>query len=343
MTTHEGGEHGARRGTRRQRGVPSWPGNLALILAVVMALPCTALPALAHDVTFLPRPSAREAATGQIHVGMRNVVLYPYGDAPAFVVRLDGTLAPTVANRPVVFDDIASYGVMVEHAELRMSAASMTVLMNRYVLPNANGPIKHVDISFGAGTIEMTGTMVKSAVRIRFRATATPSRTTDGDIRLRIVKLTAGGVIPKGVLDALGLTMEKLAQPRNTAVFRIVNDDMIIPLVSMFPPPKVGGMLRSIKVTPRQLSAVVGSVSPQPSPSFAASSFIRYRGGVVTFAKLTMHDVDLIVVPMVANATLGFSPADYYRQLEAGFTVPLPSRGLLARVPDYPSVIGTKR
>jgi hypothetical protein len=335
MITHEG--------DGRRGGAPKWHGNLALVLGVAMALQCTALPARAHDVTFLPRPSAREAARGQIHVGMRNVVLYPYGDAPVLVVRLDGTVVPTVPNRPVVFDDTASYGVMVEHAELRMSAASITVLMNRYVLPKANGPIEHVDISFDAGTIEMTGTMVKGATRIRFKATATPSPTTDGDMRLRIVKMTAAGFLPKGLLDALGLTMSKVAQPRNTAVYRIVDDDMIVPLGSMFPPPRVGGMLHSVKITARQLVAVVGSASPQASPSFAASSFIRYRGGVVTFAKLTMRDADLTVVPNVANATLGFSPADYYRQLEAGFTVPLHSRGLLARVPNYPSVIGMKR
>ena len=40
-----------------------------------------------------------------------------------------------------------------------------------------------------------------------------------------------------------------------------------------------------------------------------------------------------------ATGSLGFSPAGYYRQLVAGYSVPQPNRGLVAHVPDYLSLL----
>ena len=288
--------------------------------------------------TFDTRPAPSAALRGPIKVRMRDVVLYPYRDAPVRAAVLTGSAAPTRPGGTIVLDEIASYGIMIQYARVHLSAASMTVLMNRYVLPASNGPIKHVDITFGNGTLGMTGTLVKGHTRIRFKAGAVPEATSGGDMRIRITKMTAAGFIPKGVTDALGLKMSKVAQPRNTAIFHMVGDDMIMPVVSMMPPPKVSGMLRSVAVTPREMVIVIGTPGAGALPASSARSYIHYRGGVMKFAKLTMQDVDLTVVPKEASGPLGFSPAGYYRQLVAGYSVPQPNRGLVAHVPDYLSL-----
>jgi hypothetical protein len=308
------------------------------VCAFSFGLALTTVAAASSASTFQARPSPSAALGGPIKVRIRNVVLYPYRDAPARVAVLSGSAAPTRAGGAIVLDEIGSYGIMIQHAQVHLSAPSMTVLMNRYVLPASNGPIKHVDITFGAGTIAMSGTLVKGHARIRFKASAVPEPTADGDMRIRIVKMTAGGFVPKGVTDALGLKMSKVAQPRNTAIFHMVGDDMIMPVVSMLPPPKVSGMLRSVTVTPRDMTIVIGTSAAIALPALSANSYIHYRGGVLKFAKLTMRDVDLTVVPKEPGGTLGFSPASYYRQLVAGFTVPQPNRGLVAHVPDYASM-----
>jgi hypothetical protein len=314
-------------------------GTTSLACAVGLALVLGTIGATGS--TFARRPSPDSAAGGPIRVAMRDVVLYPYRDAPSHVLALSGTVAPTRAGGTVVLDDIGSYGIMIRHAEVALSAATMTVLMNRYILPASNGPIKHVDVSFGAGTIGMSGIIQKGKVRARFKATAVASPTADGDMRIRIVKMTAGGFVPKGLMDALGLKMDKVAQPRNKQIFHVVGDDMIVPVVSMFPPPKVSGKLRSVRVTPRAMTAVIGSAGAPALPALGPS-YIHYRGGVLKFAKLTMRDVNLTVVPKT-SAPLGFSPANYYRQMEAGFTVPQPDRGLVAHVPNYSALVPTPK
>jgi hypothetical protein len=309
----------------------------AAALACAGILFATSGPANAQ--AFAPRPSPAQARTGSVKVWMRDAILYPLRDVPARVTRLNGSAAPTRAGRPIVLDDIGSYGVMVEHGELHIGAPAITALMNRYILPASKGPIKHVDVTFASGTIGMSGVLQSGRTRVGFKATAVPEATRDGDLRIRVVRMKAGGFVPKGVLDAVGLKLSRVAQPRNTYVFHAVGDDLIMPIVSMFPPPKVSGVLRSVRVTPREMVMVVGSLAPTAPPPLRFSSYIHYRGGVVRFAKLTMRDVDLTIVSDVPSRPLGFSPANYYLQLERGVTLALPDRGLVARVPDYATLV----
>ena len=48
-----------------------------------------------------------------------------------------------------------------------------------------------------------------------------------------------------------------------------------------------------------------------------------------------MQDVDLTLVPRAGESPFGFSPANYYRQMVAGFSVLQPDRSLVAHVPSY--------
>jgi hypothetical protein len=290
------------------------------------------------------RPMPDDAARGPVRVWMRDVVLYPYDDAPAQVVRLSGSVVPARAGGPIVFDDVASYAIAVQHAETRLPASSMAALMNRWILPSAAAPIREVDVTFGDGVIDMRGTLVKAGAPIPFTATAEASPTPDGDVRIRVVRMTAAGVVPKGLMDALGLTMGRVAQPRRREVFHIEGDDMIVPLASMFPPPTVRGRVRGVSVTPDAMITTIGAPHDAPSTDVPdAKSYIHYRGGSVRFARLTMADVDLTMLPDSDDGPLGFSPAQYYRQLEAGHVNAEPDRGLVVHLPDYAALTRTAR
>ena len=267
-------------------------------------------------------------------IWMRNVIMFPYDNAPAAVSRLSGTAVPTRAGRIIDMDDVGSYAVQVRHAEMHMPAATMQALMNQYILPSADTAIKRVNISFGNGTIQMRGTMRKLGIPVGFTATAVASPTRDGDMRISVVKMKTAGFIPKGVMHALGLNMSKVAQPDNRRVFRIVGDTMIVPVSSMFPPPKFVGRLRSVRVTPQGMFSVIGT-GRSDAPSVDAKAFLHMRGGRVNFARLTMANTDLTMVPKGRAGSLGFSPARYYRQLAAGYTINKPDMGLVGYVADY--------
>jgi len=178
----------------------------------------------------------------------------------------------------------------------------------------------------------MSGTMVKLGLPVPFTATATLAPTTHGDLRIHIVSMHAAGIISKQLLDSLGLPLSDLAQPTDTNVFHIQGDDLIVPVLSMFPPPRFDGHVTAVHVSPSGLDIVLGRL---PSPTGHTASNIAFRGGTLVFAKLTMHDTDLMVVSKDTTQRLAFSPAHYYAQLENGNTQSLPGFGLVAHVGNF--------
>lgn len=118
-------------------------------------------------------------------------------------------------------------------------------------------------------------------------------------------------------------------------MFRIEGDDLIVPVASMFPPPRFAGRLASVRVTPQGMVAVLGKPAAPAAPPVQAGSYIYFQGGTLSFAKLTMRDTDLVIVPEDSSKPLAFSPTRYYAQLQAGHTEALPHFALAARVKDF--------
>lgn len=266
---------------------------------------------------------------------MRDVVLYPYDDVPTAVPSLTGQVVAEHPPKPVVMDDPASYRIKAEASEMRLTAEGMTRLMNRHILPGGRTPIRQMEVAFNEGTVSMSGTMVKLGTPVPFSATAKLEPTTSGDLRVHVTSMRAAGVLPKGLTDALGLQLDTLAQPANRGVFHIEGDDMIVPVASMFPPPRFVGRLASVRVTPQGMVAVLGKPATPAEPPVQSASYIYFQGGTLSFAKLTMRDTDLVIVPEDASKPLAFSPTRYYAQLQAGRTEALPRFALAARVKSF--------
>jgi len=111
-------------------------------------------PILAGVFTLLPERSAAAGhvdAAGRTGIWMRNIIIFPYDDAPITVQRLSGTLKPTKAGRIVDMDEVASYRIDAAHAEVRMPAASLSVLMNRYVIPLSGTRLKNISVVSATG------------------------------------------------------------------------------------------------------------------------------------------------------------------------------------------------
>jgi hypothetical protein len=150
----------------------------------------------------MPAGAQAKPSSPRTRIWMRNIVLFPFDDAPARVVRMSGTAVPTRRGRMIDMNDVTSYAVRVRQAEMVMPAATMQVLMNRHILPQADTAIKRVGVSYGQGVILMRGVLQKG-VPVGFTAQAVASVTPDGEMRLTVTRMKAAGFIPKGVMHAL--------------------------------------------------------------------------------------------------------------------------------------------
>jgi hypothetical protein len=70
---------------------------------------------------------------------------------------------------------------------------------------------------------------------------------------------------------------------------------------------------------------------PEPKPE----NYMYYRGGVLRFGKLTMHDTDLLIMDAEPEDPFDFFLDQYNAQLVAGYSKNTPDHGLVVTMPDY--------
>ena len=66
-----------------------------------------------------------------------------------------------------------------------------------------------------------------------------------------------------------------------------------------------------------------------------ARNYVSFTGGTIRFGKLTMVDADLRLIDADPRDPFDFYPAEYQRQLIAGYSRNTASGGLRTFMPDY--------
>jgi len=92
-----------------------------------------------------------------VAIQMHNVH-FRFADDIALEVRsLRGDLVRTKPEEPVTFDDTSSFQVDIDTAEVAITPASMTALLNSYVLAYDGAPIKDVSMEIEGNRIKQKG------------------------------------------------------------------------------------------------------------------------------------------------------------------------------------------
>lgn len=270
-----------------------------------------------------------------VDIQMRSVDFRLAKDIVLEVRALRGRLLRTNPAVPVSFDDTTSFAVEIDSAEVAISAASLTALMNSYVLAYPGAPIKKVKVTIRGDRIIQEGTIHKG-VDLPFEIEGSVSATTDGDIRLRSMKIKAAHLPVKGLLHLFGEDLSKLVNQNAGRGMRIAGDDIILNLRALTPPPHLAGRVTRVGIVDGKIVQVFDSGRHLPvlNPPFQSAAYIYDRGGTLRFGKLLMDDADLEIVgdkPKVFD----FFQREYLKQLVPGYSKTTPSNGLVAHMLDY--------
>jgi hypothetical protein len=275
-------------------------------------------------------PSVRSA----VRIEVRNGLFHVTDDVVLSVPRLDGWMIPK-QGQVVSLDRKNSFTLRIISGETRLKASDLTALMNEYLLPHAKTPIKNLIVTFDGDMVAMKGELHKG-VDVPFEGKGTVSIGDPSDIRVHFTQLKAAGVLHKGLLDALGIKLSKVAQPKKTNRFYIEGDDIILPIEALFPPPRISGTLTAVRIEGDSLVQVFGDPGGAlEDPPVAANEYIYFHGGRIQFGKLTMDDVDLELLNEKPAPQLDFSLDHYYAQLVNGYSKLLPNGELVVYMPGY--------
>lgn len=264
---------------------------------------------------------------------MVNVDLHLTDDVTLHVTQLRGRFLAARGAAPDL-DDKRSYTVFVDSGEVAIDLASLNALMARS-MGGGRSNVDHLRLSIRRGTLRQQG-VIDSAINVPFSATSVVSATNDGRIRVTTRSARGFGVPLRPVMKLFGIYMDDLVKvARGTGVETDGNDLIIDPAV-VIPAPSVRGRLTSVRLAGNQLVQTFGSGAAVSSGSSTLSkNHIYWKGGQLSFGRLTMTDTDLELVDADPKDPFDFSVDHWNAQLVAGYSKTLPNSGLRTYVPDY--------
>jgi hypothetical protein len=265
---------------------------------------------------------------------MSNVDLHVSPDVTLHIRRLGGQFVPTGTRSPYL-DNKQSYAVAIDSGEVALDVATLNALMAR-TLGGDNSNVKKLQVSIGEdGTLHQKG-VIDKAINIPFNAKSTVSVTTDGRIRISTKSVKGFGVPMNPLMKLFSVEMDNLVKVKPGHGIVVADNDLILDPAALVPPPAIRGRLTAVRIEGDRLVQTFGAAPGKPLASRPLSpNHIYWRGGELSFGKLTMTDTDLELVDLDPSDPFDFSVDDWNAQLVAGYSKTLANRGLKAYMPDY--------
>jgi hypothetical protein len=279
---------------------------------------------------------AQAQAEKEVAVQMQHVDFHVDSGIVLHIRYLRGALQPVSPDRSPYFDEKDSFVLGIDTARIAITPSGLSDLLNHYTFAYPGSPLRHLKITIEKGLLKQQGTMRGISFTMVGELTLTP----EGELRLHPSSIKAVGIGVGGLMKFLGIHLEKLVKLKGARGVRIQKNDFFLSPPDLLPPPLVKGHVGALEVTdsiivlgfqPQTGRALRPLIIPQPKPE----NYMYYRGNVLRFGKLTMHDTDLLIMDAEPEDPFDFFLDQYNAQLVAGYSKNTPDHGLVVTMPDY--------
>ena len=283
----------------------------------------------------LAAPLAPEQRTGPVGVDFQNVHVHVAPGVVMEVRHLQGALVSNTAGAPPNFDDVRSYKLRIDAGEIAMSPESLTTLLRDHVFNYKGAPISDITVTLEDGHLKQSGTLHKG-VPIAFTILGDLSVTPDGRIRVHPASVKAAGVPASRLMKLFHVELGDLVKSDRARGFETVDDDLLLAPDRLLPDPRIAGHLTAVRIDGGRIVQMFGHAPSAPAGS--VRNYMHYRGNVLRFGRLTMHDTDLELIDEDQKDPFDFSPTGYVKQLVAGYSKNAPDGSLRVYMPDLDNV-----
>jgi hypothetical protein len=287
---------------------------------------------------------AQEKNPGPVPVQteMHNVLYRFKGDIAVRILDLEGSLLPTPRHSLAVFDDPPSFLISIRAAHITIATDQLANVMNQHVFSAKDAPLKALTITTQGDLLKIKGRL-HSKGDVPFETEGSLSATPDGKVRVQARKIKAAHFPVKGVMDLLGVKIEKLINTEKVQGVRVEGDDLLLDPEQLFPAPQIRGRLRDIKIQGNQLLMIFGAESVESGMYKGGGNYMAFRGGQLRFGKLTMDNSDMVLIDMDAKDPFEFFLEHYKEQLVAGYSKNTLQDGLRVHMPDYSKLKASRK
>jgi hypothetical protein len=286
----------------------------------------------ARASTSAPAARSDSAHAARTRVSMRRIDFYVDTSIVLHIHHLDGTMR-SKAGGPVIFDDKRSFIISIDTAEVGMTGADLSALLNKYVFGYKGSPLSHLHLRTEGDHVVQTGRMHKLAT-ISFEITATMDVTPQGLIRIHPTKTKILGMNGEKLMKFLGLSLEKLLDLKGATGATVHGNDIFLDPAQILPPPTIEGRVVSVRVDGDEVVQAFGKTEPHARvqalipPDTKAPNYMYYKGGTLRFGRLLMLDAEMQIVDLDPGEVFRFDLSRYNAQLTAGYERTLEDGGL---------------
>jgi hypothetical protein len=329
---------------------------LALLLAVLLGLAALACggegegPAGKHpegespagdgrpDPTGSSETDGQEGATpGAVRADFRGVHLRVAEGVVLEIRSLSGELVPTEEGSYPIFDDPSSFVMVIEDAEIALSPESLAALLNDHVFAYEGAPFSDLEIELTEdGKVLQKGQLHKAG-GVPFSMLGTLGVTGEGDVKIEPEELHTAGLPVENLLDFFGVELDQVVETRESRGVSIDEDTLILDPERALPSPRMRGRVSAVRVEGNRIVQVFGegAVDGGTGAPVSDRGHMLFRGNLLRFGKLTMHDTDLEIADADPSDPFDFYLERYQEQLTAGYSKTLEDAGLVSYMPDY--------
>ena len=262
--------------------------------------------------------SRQSDSNGAVQTQMQNVRYHFSESATVSIKTLTGELLPTEGAELPIFDNKDSFRLRIGYAEIGIAAPDLASVFNSYVFARANSPLKGVSMSIENGHLNIKGKL-HDVGTIPFETESTLSPTDDGEILVRTGKVKALHVPVKGIMNLFGVEIADLIKNGKVPGVEARGDDLVLDPSLVFPAPHLEGRVSGTRIEGNAIVLTFGDKS-RATKARPTGNYISLRGNRLRFGKLTMTEVDMILIDMDPTDPFDFFLERYKDQIAAGYS-----------------------
>ena len=268
-------------------------------------------------------------ASAVTNVYAHNLMLQKGPGFRVYVRWLRGEIVRTQRNVNPSFDEPESFVLDVKTGVIHTNVGDLTNFLNDAL---TKSPLTNVALSGDGDRIRMRGTLHK-VVPLPVEITGNIGVAPGNRVRLQVTNLSVLKIPFKGLLGDVHLTVASLFHSGIPGI-EVSGNDIFFDPVKLLPPPHIRGELTSVRIVNPDIEEVYGNATEDVEKVAQWRNFLQFRGGTLDFGKLTMHDVDVIMVDLSNDAWFDLDLAHYQEQIVNGYTRMTPQAGLQIFMPD---------
>ena len=314
----------------------------ALVISVILNVWCFWPTKQAHQASTSTAPTLPAEKTGAsaasnessdaapTDVYAHNLMLRKGPDFRIYVRWLRGDMKRALRNVNPSFDNPDSFFLDIKTGVIRANIGDIAHYLNT---SGVNSPLKNIRLSGNGDQIKMDGTLHK-VIPLPIEMIGTISALPPSSIQIHVTKLSVLKIPLKGLLGNFNISLADLFHPKGIAGVQMTGNNISFDTQTMLPPPHIRGQLTKVHIVNPDLEEVYGNAAKDVERVEQWRNFLRFHNGTIDFGKLTMHQVDIIMIDLSNDPWFDLDLAHYQTQLVNGYTHITPQAGLQIFMPD---------